>query len=101
MTNGASATRAGKTAKTATQWRVRLTVGHVGTKQTFDRRQEGLACLSWGELGVTNRSMRQRQVASARCEALFGGAAPIGRRKTMDLWHGHDGPGLHFKPGGT
>jgi hypothetical protein len=100
MTNGASATRAGKTAKTATQWRFRLTVGHVDTKQTFDRAQEGLACLSWGELGVT-RSMRQRQVASARYEAPFGRAVPIGRRKRMGLRYGHDGPGLHFKPGGT
>lgn len=126
MTNSASATRAGETAKTAAEWHVRQTAGHVDAKQTGDRAREGPACSNWGELGVTSQlfavgspsfanlatvgvagaekvtgSMRQRQVASVRCEAPFDQPVRNGLRQTMGLWYGDDGPGLHFKPGGT
>jgi hypothetical protein len=117
MTNSASATRAGETAKTAAQWRVWLTAGSIDTKRTGDHVREGLACMNWGEqffatgspslakvaaVGVAEAkkvttSMRLRQVACPRCEAPFRD----GLRETTGLWYGDDGPGLHFKPGGT
>jgi hypothetical protein len=111
MTNSVFATRAGETAKAAAEWRLR-----------GDRAREGLACVSWGELGFfaigppsiatvatvggpevekITRSRRQRQVASARCEAPLGHPRCKGLREAMGLWYSDDGPGLHFKPGGT